>query len=46
MLPSLLSQFPDGLKNFGKDDAAKPAAADDDVPDLVENFEDASKKEE
>lgn len=51
MLPSILTQLgPDGLKHLKRlasDVVASTAAAvaDDDVPELVENFEEAANKD-
>jgi len=51
MLPSILTQLgPDGLKHLKRlaSDvvaSSKAAAADDDVPELVENFEEAANKD-
>ncbi|XP_031620228.1 transcription factor BTF3 homolog 4-like [Contarinia nasturtii] len=53
MLPSILTQLgPDGLKHLKRlasdvvaNKLSAGAAADDDVPDLVENFEDAANKD-
>lgn len=52
MLPSILTQLgPDGLKHLKRlaSDVSKisagAAAADDDVPDLVENFEETANKD-
>ena len=52
MLPQIMQQFSGGdmfnLKSLAKTLAANSggaAAADDDIPQLVENFDDASKNE-
>lgn len=52
MLPSILTQLgPDGLKHLKRlasdvvANKLSAGAADDDVPDLVENFEDAANKD-
>lgn len=53
MLPSILTQLgPDGLKHLKRlasdvvaNKLSAGAAADDDVPDLVENFEEAANKD-
>lgn len=54
MLPSILTQLgPDGLKHLKRlasdvvanKISAGAAAADDDVPELVENFEEAANKD-
>lgn len=51
MLPSILTQLgPDGLKHLKRlaSDvvaSSKAAAVDDDVPELVENFEEAANKD-
>lgn len=53
MLPSILTQLgPDGLQHLKRlasdvvaNKIAAGAAADDDVPELVENFEEAANKD-
>ncbi|KAL9699818.1 hypothetical protein quinque_003259 [Culex quinquefasciatus] len=46
MLPSIISQLgPEGLSQLKKLASAVVAEDDDDVPELTENFEEASKKE-